>query len=224
MKFIRPTGIVLIIAIPLLTLFSCEKVPETSFTYSPMDNPEVGEYIAFENTTPEAISYEWDFGDGTASSQENPEHKFAEVGNFEVTLTATNDAGDLPKVETLTINQATILSFFILDSTSTEPNPLSQAEVLVYDNQADWEAFAEPLVSSTSNALGEAVFMNMESIVYYILAFKEEAEGYWISGGSTSPITLNETTIFSVPCVWVPNDETKATKPFPEAVKLIRRQ
>lgn len=222
MKLIRPTGIVLLIAISLLTLFSCEKLPETSFTYSPMDNPEVGEYIAFENTTPEAISYEWDFGDGTASSQENPEHKFAEVGSFQVTLTATNDAGDQPKVETLTVNPATILSFFILDS--TEENTLSQAQVLLYDNQADWEAFENELESTTTNSLGEAVFQNMENIVYYIWAIKEEVGGLWASGGYTPAITLNEINIFSVPCVWIPNDEAKATKSYPEAVKLIRRQ
>jgi len=221
MKFIRPKGIVLLIAIPLFTLFSCEKVPETNFTYSPMDNPEAGEYIAFENTTPEAISYEWDFGDGTASSQENPEHKFAEAGNFEVTLTATNDAGAQPKIETLTINPATILSFFILDS--TEANTLSQAEVLLYDNQADWNDLAKPMDSAITNALGEAVFQNMEDIVYYIWAYKDEAEGYWIAGGYTATLTLNEANNFSVPCVWVPNDEAKSALRHSNHVKLLKR-
>ncbi len=221
MKFIRPTGFVLLLAIPLLTLFSCKKLPETSFTYSPMDNPEAGEYIAFENTTPEATAYAWDFGDGTASSQENPEHKFAEAGSFEVTLTATNDAGDQPKTESLTINAATILSLYILDD--TEANILSQAQVLVYDNQADWDAFENELESTTTNALGEAVFMNMENIVYYIWAYKEEAGGLWVSGGYTPAISLNETNTFSVPCVWVPDEAAKSAVLHANPAKLLKR-
>jgi PKD repeat protein len=221
MKFIRPAGIVLLTAIPLLTLFSCKKLPETSFTYSPIENPEAGEYIAFENTTPEANSYEWDFGDGTASSQENPEHKFAEEGSFEVTLTATNDAGNQPKTESLTINAATILSLFILDSTGA--NTLSQAQVLVYDNEADWDAFENELESTTTNALGEAVFMNMESIVYYVWAYKEEAEGMWVSGGYTPAISLNETNTFSVPCIWVPNGVAKSAVTHAKPVQLLLR-
>ena len=38
-------------------------------------------------------SYAWDFGDGSYSSEENPEHIFAASGYFEVCLTIGTDAG-----------------------------------------------------------------------------------------------------------------------------------
>jgi len=39
------------------------------------------------------LTYSWDFGDGNTSSDANPSHTYAELGNYEVTLTVTNDGG-----------------------------------------------------------------------------------------------------------------------------------
>lgn len=220
MRIFRPAALILSIS---LALFSCNKVPETSFTYMPMDNPEAGEYIQFENTTPEAKAYAWDFGDGSASTQENPEHEFEEAGSYNVTLTATNDAGDQPLSKSITINDPTILAFYILDSTEFDPIPLEGAEIWLYDNESDWDNFEEPLLVAYSDENGEALFMNMEDVVYYIWAIKEESNGFWYSGGFTDVITLNETTSYSVPCIWEPDEVTKAAAGKRTAVKLIRR-
>lgn len=38
-------------------------------------------------------SYEWNFGDGNSSTDENPEHAFEESGEYEVTLVATSEEG-----------------------------------------------------------------------------------------------------------------------------------
>lgn len=35
----------------------------------------------------------WDFGDGTSSTEQNPEHSFSESGTYTITLTVTNEAG-----------------------------------------------------------------------------------------------------------------------------------
>lgn len=39
------------------------------------------------------VSYEWDFGDGTNSTEANPTHIYSAVGNHTVTLTVTDDHG-----------------------------------------------------------------------------------------------------------------------------------
>ena len=173
MNLFRISPIYIVLIVPLLALFSCKKLPETDFTYAPMDNPEAGEFVEFENTTPEASSFEWDFGDGGTSTQESPTHIFDDPGNFDVKLTATNDAGNQPKTRNIIINAPTVLAFFILDS--TEQNILEGADVWVYDNQTDWNNIAEPMWTALTNADGEAFFSNMESIVYYAWIFKEEA-------------------------------------------------
>jgi len=47
--------------------------------------------IAFQNTSsPSATSYSWDFGDGTTSTLENPEHQYAEPGYYLMSLTIHN--------------------------------------------------------------------------------------------------------------------------------------
>ena len=50
--------------------------------------------ISFSNTsTNGAISYLWDFGDGTTSTQANPGHVYNHHGTFSITLIATNAFG-----------------------------------------------------------------------------------------------------------------------------------
>jgi PKD repeat protein len=44
----------------------------------------------FTNTSTNATSYLWDFGDGTTSTDVNPTHTYTTIENFNVVLTATN--------------------------------------------------------------------------------------------------------------------------------------
>jgi PKD repeat protein len=41
-----------------------------------------------------AVSYAWDFGDGSTSTQANPSHTFTSEGNYTVVLTVKNSGGD----------------------------------------------------------------------------------------------------------------------------------
>jgi len=50
--------------------------------------------VQFTNTTVDAETYEWDFGDGNTSEEENPLHTFTESGTFTVSLIAYNPYGD----------------------------------------------------------------------------------------------------------------------------------
>lgn len=63
----------------------------------PEANIKPGDIVTFSNKstgTPE-LSYIWDFGDGTATSTEtNPQHQYANVGDYTVTLTAKNAYGE----------------------------------------------------------------------------------------------------------------------------------
>lgn len=52
-----------------------------------------GETLQFQNTSVDATTYKWNFGDGTTSTLENPTHSFQKVGTYTVRLTAFN--GDL---------------------------------------------------------------------------------------------------------------------------------
>jgi gliding motility-associated-like protein len=52
--------------------------------------------IQFVNTTTptdSVVAYLWNFGDGQNSSEQNPSHTYAQVGNYQVTLTAFSSSG-----------------------------------------------------------------------------------------------------------------------------------
>ena len=57
----------------------------------------IGEDIQFSGSAfggSEPYSYEWDFGDGSTSTEQNPLHSYSSLGTFDVTLTVTDDMGD----------------------------------------------------------------------------------------------------------------------------------
>lgn len=65
--------------------------PEAGFTYSP--NDEDPNTISFLNSSTMAVSFDWDFGDGSVSDEENPTHTYASSGTYSVVLTATGVTG-----------------------------------------------------------------------------------------------------------------------------------
>ncbi len=52
-------------------------------------------FDASESTDPDGniVSYEWNFGDGTTSTEKTVEHTYTQQGNYTVTLTVTDDDG-----------------------------------------------------------------------------------------------------------------------------------
>ncbi|MEA3478434.1 MAG: PKD domain-containing protein, partial [Bacteroidota bacterium] len=57
-------------------------------------SPECSPYtVQFVNTSQNATSYFWDFGDGSSSNEENPEHTYYRGGSFIVRLTAIGPGG-----------------------------------------------------------------------------------------------------------------------------------
>jgi len=49
--------------------------------------------VNFNDNSSNANSWSWDFGDSSTSTQQNPDHTYTTEGNFNVSLTVTNNAG-----------------------------------------------------------------------------------------------------------------------------------
>ena len=65
-----------------------------AFTYAEAPSCSLPEVVSFSNTSTNATSYVWDFGDGSAtSSAATPLHSYATNGNYTITLYATNSCG-----------------------------------------------------------------------------------------------------------------------------------
>lgn len=52
-----------------------------------------GESVTFVNTSVDADTYSWDFGDGYSSTEENPIYEYKEEGSYTVSLEVTNEYG-----------------------------------------------------------------------------------------------------------------------------------
>lgn len=105
--------------------------PVAGFT---MDKAEakVNETISFTNTTVNASTYAWDFGDGNTSTEENPKHAYLSAGNYTVSLVATGDGGEQTVSENIDITHPIPVSNFTIDKTSA-----SLEEVVTFTNTSE---------------------------------------------------------------------------------------
>lgn len=94
------SGMIAFFAVSLIT-FSCADpvMPTPDFTFEIDDKT-----VTFTNTSMDATSYSWDFGDGSAAvTDENPTHTYDAYGDYDVRLTATNDDGEETKKTTISV-------------------------------------------------------------------------------------------------------------------------
>ena len=82
----------------------------TDFSFSPPTTCRPPFTVNFQNASegPGAISYTWDFGNGTNSTAVNPVANYAAAGSYTVTLNAVSDLGCTgSQTKTVTINPTT---------------------------------------------------------------------------------------------------------------------
>ncbi len=73
-------------------------LPDVDFLFSTN-----GLEVSFVNSSTNAISYSWDFGDGNTSTDVNPTHTYTQGGNYDVMLTALNDCGMESTTQTVSL-------------------------------------------------------------------------------------------------------------------------
>ncbi len=65
--------------------------PEAAFAYA--SDPDSALLVQFTNLSVEAIAFQWDFGNGNTSTEQDPVFSFSELGTHPVSLTATDGLG-----------------------------------------------------------------------------------------------------------------------------------
>ncbi|SDJ66785.1 PKD domain-containing protein [Chryseobacterium jejuense] len=79
--------------------------------------------IKFTNKTKNATTYGWDFGDGTTSTLENPEHTYNAPGNYLVKLTSNSCNSNTTKTKHVTVGNLGTKDLDIEDPAQIYPNP-----------------------------------------------------------------------------------------------------
>jgi large repetitive protein len=117
--------------------------PKADFIVTP--EACVNTVVAFSNTTEEGYSqncvqniiYQWDFGDGSVSSLENPSHTYTAAGKYTITLIAQAYCGfSEPITKTICIEEPLTPSFTLSNSIvcSTFPTTITATNTTVETN------------------------------------------------------------------------------------------
>jgi PKD repeat protein len=159
-----------------LVLFSCESIPEASF-YTDTKEPEVGHEVFFTNDSHNAVNFEWDFGDGFISNDENPSHIYTGTGTYEVMLTAISKSGLSDKATlTLDVMIPTLLEIEVVEWGTVYTVP--DASVYIYSSITDWTALENLVTEGYTDGDGIVVFSNLDPIVYYVDVWETTHDNY----------------------------------------------
>jgi hypothetical protein len=81
-----------------------------SFTHSPA-SPVIGKPVEFTDTSTGApTAWQWNLGDGTVSTDQNPIHAYTTAGTYGITLTITAGSDSKTAADTITVNPADVIT------------------------------------------------------------------------------------------------------------------
>ncbi|MFQ6125061.1 MAG: PKD domain-containing protein [Candidatus Heimdallarchaeota archaeon] len=111
--------------------------PSADFTFSPTD-PSIEDAITFMDTSTDPdgtiTAWDWDFGDGKTSMEQNPSHQYTDKGEYIVQLTVTDNEGLTNTVEqTITLRNLPPTASFSYSPSS----PTVGEEILFTDASFD---------------------------------------------------------------------------------------
>ncbi|MEQ9289866.1 MAG: PKD domain-containing protein, partial [Cyclobacteriaceae bacterium] len=106
--------------------------PDVAFEFN--DECEGAEVPFINQTTGEGITdYQWDFGDGFTSNSVNPSHAYDAAGNYDITLTSSNDMGCKNSItQTITAHSIPVVSF--INEVGCQNIPLQFTDQSLADN------------------------------------------------------------------------------------------
>ncbi len=117
--------------------------------------------VIFNNTSTDANTYLWDFGDGTTSSEENPTHEYKKTGVYPTTLIAYGKCTSLPAKKQVNISSIVATNDIFDKLTATiSPNP-NQGN---FDLNVGNQSFTNVEIEIT-DVLGKVIFKQKNNLV-----------------------------------------------------------
>ena len=137
---------------------------------------------SFTNTSTNGVTYLWDFGDGTTSTDANPVHVYSGDGTYHVTLTTYNDCGSNTASKDIVI-VTTGISEAVMEGFEIYPNP---AKDVLYINISKHDVKKIELV----DIVGKLVYANNNVNINNKVDLAKFAEGVYFIRLYTSEKTF----------------------------------
>ena len=166
----------ILILIPIL-ITSCDVYPE-AFFFTDKVVAEIDEDIFFTNESYNARDHEWDFGDGYLSNDINVVHRYAEPGEYQVTLTVWSKSGHTDvSYQTVQVIAPAVLQIEVREY--WDEYLVVGASVILYPTLKDWDSETNMIVEEFTNQNGIALFStDIWTKRYYVDVWETEHNNY----------------------------------------------
>jgi len=140
-------------------------MPNSSFTFNQNYNN-----IYFTGTQQNTTSYLWDFDDSNTSTEVNPIHTYATVGDFIVSLTTTNYCGNNISTDTVHIIAVNIDDLSV-EQINIYPNPATEYLNIISNNKINYVSIisVDGKEIAKYNNTNKINILNIEKGIYIML-------------------------------------------------------
>jgi hypothetical protein len=119
-----------------------------------------GKTISFTSTATGADEYEWSFGDGNTSSEQNPTHTYTENGTYTVSLTVKQGSSTLTETDEVVVSK--------------------NAAVTIDGSFSDWSSIADAAVSTKDESSLSKLKVDFDAnYVYVYVEGTSDMKGYF---------------------------------------------
>jgi PKD repeat protein len=153
----KKTNLTILIAalIAAVNFSSCKKDSDNPQPFVFYSLSIDGATVSFTNKSEDAVSYKWDFGDGTTSTDESPTHTYPGKGKYVPTLYATTSAG-------VTGEASTVIHIAKVSSIKLDDNSLS-----------DWDTVATNVITAGAHS-GNFIKAKFDYDANYVYVYFEQ--------------------------------------------------
>ena len=175
--------------ITALTFTGCVKEPYVDFLASKTE-VAVGDIIYFTNRSYDALSYEWDFGDGYFSNNFNVSHFYEYPGLYNVQLSAFGKDSRISRAFMEITVLSTDLEITVLEW--YDKYPVRNASVILYPSLEDWQNYTNEIVEGFTNSNGKVLFTNLVADrKYYVDVWEDNHDNYTLAADDAGFITTD---------------------------------
>ncbi|MFZ5981492.1 MAG: PKD domain-containing protein [Candidatus Zixiibacteriota bacterium] len=126
-----------------ISVISNDVPPVAAFTGNPTSGTVPLTVSFTDQSTYNPTSWNWNFGDGTTSTEQNPSHTYSTIGTYTVSLTVTNAFGSDTETKTdyITVNEVGENAMHVYDIVVTRVRSgfryLGRAVITIYDQNSN---------------------------------------------------------------------------------------